>query len=143
LQSSWGYTLPDNAGEDSYSFLPILKQEKYQGLIREAAVHHSVDGRFAIRQDKWKLIFWAGSEGWSYPSTKDELQGLPSMQLYDLENDPSEKNNLVHKHPEIVLSLKSLMTRYIEKGRSTPGAPQKNDGSARWAEMDWMGSSAK
>jgi arylsulfatase A len=134
-----GFNLPDDAGEDSYSFLPIIAQQKYSSPIREATVHHSVDGRFAIRQGKWKLIFWPGSGGWSYPRTKEELQGLPSMQLYDLEDDPSEINNLVHKHPEIVSRLKSLMIKFIKEGRSTPGAPQKNDGPARWAELEWMG----
>ncbi len=58
-----GVDLPDNAGEDSYSFLPVLLQEDYQPPLREATVHHSIEGRFAIRQGDWKLILWPGSGG--------------------------------------------------------------------------------
>jgi arylsulfatase A len=133
-----GFTLPENAGEDSYSFLQVIKQEKYNGPIREATVHHSIEGRFAIRQGKWKLILWPGSGGWSFPRTQEELQGLPTMQLFDLENDPAEKVNIIQKHPEMAKELKGLLKKYVENGRSTPGTPQKNDGPDSWAQLDWM-----
>jgi arylsulfatase A-like enzyme len=138
-----GTILPQNAGEDSYSFFPLLSQENYAQPLREATVHHSIDGRFAIRQGGWKLILWPGSGGWSFPRTPDELQGLPSMQLYNLEKDPFEKQNLVQDYPEKVEALKALLRKYIEEGRSTPGAPQKNDGPENWPELNWMTASAK
>jgi hypothetical protein len=37
-----------------------------------------------------------------------------------------------------VKELKSLLEKYITEGRSTPGAAQENEGSARWAELEWM-----
>ena len=55
--------LPVNAGEDSYSTLPLLMQKPW-GFKRPATVHHSINGSFAIRQGDWKLIFCAGSGGW-------------------------------------------------------------------------------
>ncbi|TVQ01607.1 MAG: arylsulfatase [Balneolaceae bacterium] len=133
-----GTSLPDNAGEDSYSFLPVLLQQEYEKPLREATVLHSIDGRFAIVKDEWKLIFWPGSGGWSSPRTEEELQGLPSFQLYNLEKDPSEKLNLVYLYPDKVKELKSLLEKYINEGRSTPGAPQANDGPERWEQLDWM-----
>eukprot|EP00913_Durusdinium_trenchii_P013372 g12553.t1 len=41
--------LPENAGEDSFSILPVLKGETLKRPIRTETVHHSVSGMFAIR----------------------------------------------------------------------------------------------
>lgn len=133
-----GYSMPDNAGEDSHSFLPVLRQESYEKPLREATVLHSIDGRFAIVKDKWKLILWPGSGGWSDPRTAEELEGLPPFQLYNLEDDPSEQNNLVNQYPEMVEALKTLLEEYIVKGRSNSGTPQKNDGPQTWPQLEWV-----
>lgn len=130
--------LSDNTAEDSYSFLPVLMGKKYEKPIREATVHHSADGRFAIRQGDWKLILWAGSGGWAFPATKEDMDGLPKFQLYNLDQDPGETTNLVLKHPKRVQEMKALLSKYVFDGRSTPGKPQVNDGPPSWAELDWM-----
>lgn len=132
------YPLSDDSAEDSYSFLPVLTGKDYKIPIREATVHHSIQGRFAIRQRDWKLILWPGSGGWSYPVTEEELKGLPKFQLYDLEIDPSETNNLADKHPAKVEELKELLSKYIEQGRSTPGKFQNNEGMDNWSEINWI-----
>lgn len=133
-----GYELPEDMAEDSYSFLPVLLHQHYNKPLREATVLHSSDGRFAIRKGEWKLILWPGSGGWSYPSSKEELRGLPPFQLYNLKNDPSEERNLIYLYPEKVKELKSLLEKYVRNGRSTPGVSQENDGPERWPELDWM-----
>ncbi len=124
--------LPENAGEDSFSILPLFKG-KFQEAPHRAVVHHSIRGKFAIRDGKWKLIFASGSGGTAKP-TDDEAQkqGLPPIQLYNLKDDISEKHNVFDKHPEIVKRLTALMEKYVADGRSTPGKPQKND-----VEIDW------
>ena len=48
--------LNDDAARDSYDLLPLLRGEKGNTPLREATVHHSYDGVFAIRQGDWKLI---------------------------------------------------------------------------------------
>lgn len=133
-----GATLPDDAAEDSYSLMPVLMQEQYQQPLREATVHHSIEGRFAIRQGNWKLILWPGSGGWSAPRSSENMEELPSVQLYDLAQDPAEEKNLVNEHPEKVKQLTDLLSRYVSEGRSTPGSSQKNDGPDRWAQLNWM-----
>lgn len=133
-----GTPLPPDAGEDSYSFLPVLTEAAYAKPLREATVHHSISGRFAIRQGDWKLILWPGSGGWSYPNTPEDLQGLPPVQLYNLADDPAEEENLVSAYPQRAAKLRALLTRYVEEGRSTPGPKQPNDGPAHWAQLDWM-----
>ncbi len=129
--------LPDNAGEDSFSFLPVLSGGS-QGAER-AIVHHSIEGRFAIRKENWKLILWSGSGGWSSPKTGEETKGLPPFQLYDLETDPGERNNLSAINPGKVKELEALLVRYILDGRSTPGKKQKNDGGEKWKELEGIG----
>ncbi len=120
--------LPDNAGEDSVSLLPALLGEAAKPA-REAVVHHSINGSFAIRQGRWKLEFCPGSGGWSAPRPDAaKKQGLPKIQLYDLESDIAEKTNVYEQHPELVERLTALLEQYIDQGRSTPGKPQQNKG---------------
>lgn len=119
--------LPDNAAEDSYNILPYLTGQSSRE-IREATIHHSIDGNFAIRQGKWKLELCPGSGGWAKPRNAEAFkQGLPPVQLYDLEADIREQHNVQAKHPEVVKRLMALLQQYVEEGRSTPGKRQKND----------------
>jgi arylsulfatase A-like enzyme len=124
-----GTTLPDTAGEDSVSLLPALLGTT-TGPLREATVHHSVNGSFAIRQGNWKLELCPDSGGWSEPRPgKPGLSKLPAVQLYDLTLDGGERKNVEADHPAEVERLTRLLQSYVDRGRSTPGAPQKNDTS--------------
>ncbi len=123
-----GVTLPETAGEDSVSILPALMGTD-KTRIREAVVHHSIDGKFAIRQGKWKLEFCSGSGGWGSPKDPDASQnGLPDVQLYDLSTDVSEAKNVQAENPEVVSRLTRLLEQYVANGRSTPGIQLANDG---------------
>lgn len=135
------YSLNDTEGEDSYSLLPLLKGEKIKGTFREATIHHSINGSFAIRKGDWKLAMCPGSGGWSFPRPgrdDEDLAKLPAIQLYNLKEDPIEQNNLQAARPEIVIELQELLSSYITKGRSTPGKPQQNDGAKVWKQLWWM-----
>jgi hypothetical protein len=118
--------LPADAAEDSVSFLPALLG-KADRALREATVHHSIHGAFAIRQANWKLCFCPGSGGWSDPRPgRDGTAGLPAVQLFDLAADIGEQHNVEAQNPRIVQGLTGLMETYVARGRSTPGEPQKN-----------------
>jgi arylsulfatase A-like enzyme len=117
-----GEELPNDAAEDSYNLLPVLKGGSYEKPLREATVHHSGAGQFAIRKGKWKLIPGGGSGGWT-PPRRDEAakeKGLPLIQLYDMSQDVDESNNLYDQYPEVVDSLKELLEAYKSEGRSVP-----------------------
>jgi arylsulfatase A len=119
-----GVKLPADAGEDSVSMLPNLTGAAAKPL-REATVHHSINGTFAIRQGKWKLIDAPHSGGWSSPRPgKDQelYKDLPLIQLYDMEADPGETTNVQDQHPETVERLKALLEKYKTEERSTPAA---------------------
>jgi arylsulfatase A-like enzyme len=113
-----GVKLPSAAGEDSISFLPVLRGEP-TGLRRDTLVHHSINGRFAIRQGRWKLALCPGSGGWSSPRDPEAVkQGLPPVQLYDLSADLGETRNVQGEHPEVVARLTRLLEQYQAEGRS-------------------------
>lgn len=134
------YELKDNEGEDSVDMLPLLKNELKNTSFREAIIHHSVNGSFAIRKDNFKLIMCAGSGGWSSPRPNDKelINKLPKKQLYNLTTDPSEQNNLVTTHPEKVVELEKLLNKYILEGRSTQGVKQQNDTGIWWENLWWI-----
>lgn len=112
-----GHKLKDNEGEDSISLLPIFKGEA-SAPIREATVHHSLSGMFAIRKGDWKLIQGLGSGGFTRIDTKADKQAGIAGQLYNLKDDPAEKTNLWVKKPEIVKELTALLEKYKTDGRS-------------------------
>ena len=119
--------IKDTMAEDSYSFYADLTQSGQ--TKRPFTIHHSINGSFAIRQGKWKLNLCPGSGGWSAPRPGKATKDLPLIQLYDLNTDPAEKNNLQDAHPEIVDKLVNQLAKEIKEGRSTPGTPQTNEGA--------------
>ncbi|MBN9297726.1 MAG: arylsulfatase [Filimonas sp.] len=120
-------TIPATAAEDSYSFLPAFKNAAVKST-RPSIVYHSIDGNFAIEKGKWKLELCPGSGGWTAPRNAAAVkENLPPVQLFDMENDVAEKNNVQAQYPEVVKELQSLLEKYIADGRSTPGKPVTND----------------
>lgn len=84
---------------DGISFLPSLlgnkNQKQHEYLYWE---FHEKGGRTAIRNGKWK--------GVKYDVIEKPTQ---SIELYDLDLDPSEENNIASQHPEIAKELTILM----------------------------------
>jgi len=116
-----GAKLPDNAGEDSYNILPALLGEELDKPIREAVVHHSSRGYFAIRQGKWKLILCQGSGGNRYKEGPNAIKpDDPPGQLYNMAEDYRERRNLYLEHPDIVARLTNLLEKYKRQGYSRP-----------------------
>ena len=120
----WGASLPDDAGEDSFSMMPLLRGDDRP--VRESAVSQSSRGLLAVRKGPWKLIFGPGSGGWS------KGQDEQPAQLYHLGDDLAETTNLYAERSDIVDDLTRRMERYVNDGRSTPGAAQANDVPVRW-----------
>jgi arylsulfatase A-like enzyme len=117
-----GYSIPDGAGEDSFSLLPALLGRRLGKPIREAVVHHSGAGHFSIRKGDWKLHLGRGSGGFSEPRSYTPAPGEPQGELFNLAEDPAEANNLYLERPEVVKSLAALLEKYKRQGHSRPTA---------------------
>ena len=113
-----GYALPDNAAEDSYSFLPLLLGERLDEPTRpDMILQGSYARQFAIRKGPWKFI----------AAEEDESKG----ELYNLEKDRAETTDLAAQHPEILKELADLLAKYKTQGYSRPVRdPSKVPGNA-------------
>ena len=125
LSEITGVAIPSKAGEDSVSILPAFKDEDINST-RAGVIHHSITGHFAYRLGKWKLLLAKGSGGWSSPREKEALD-VPKGQLYNMENDFGETENLYLKRPKIIKKLLKQLKLDIETGRSTKGEFSEND----------------
>jgi len=93
-----GAKVPENI--DGISFLPALlgkEQQEHNYLYWE---FHERGGRKAIRKGDWKLV--------NYQVNDPEKT---SVELYNLNTDPGEENNVAETHPEIVEELQQLMEK--------------------------------
>lgn len=131
-----GEDLPDNAGEDSVSMMPLFKDGAQS--CRTTVVHHSIDGKFAIRDGRWKLVLCPGSGGWTHKDAAAAEAGLPLVQLYDMQVDSGEKHNLYAERPDKVKELIALLKKQVADGRSTPGMQQENDVPVDIWKLDTM-----
>jgi arylsulfatase A-like enzyme len=122
------YDLPNDAAEDSYNMLPALAGEKKP--VREFSLQQAYRGKSkSIRKGKWKYLDHKGSGGNNYGkggswgakefSIKEKAPDAPG-QLYNIEKDPGETNNLYLEHPEIVKELSEKLQELVASGRSAP-----------------------
>jgi arylsulfatase A len=131
--------LPDDAGVDSVNVLPALLGEKLNAPLREATVHHSAQGKFAIRKGEWVFILAPtgddngkrGEPDWLKKDRGYAAHTEPG-ELYNLAKDPAQKSNQYATEAAKVTELAALMERYVADGRSTRGAKQKNDVDIAW-----------
>ncbi|MDN3665561.1 arylsulfatase [Algibacter miyuki] len=132
-----GAKIPDNAGEDSYSLWPMMKDAAVKQKADRPVIHHSFTGHFAIREGKWKLNMLRGSGGSLKPVIIEPKEGEAPFELYDMENDPGETTNLYFEQPEVVSRLTAKITDIIKTGRSTEGLPQPYV-TENWDQLTWM-----
>jgi arylsulfatase A-like enzyme len=110
--------LPRDAAEDSANILPGLLGQKRDRPVREATVHHSGSGTFAIRWGEWVLIDGLGSGGFTKPQQEKPMPGGPRGQLYNLARDPGQQQNLYLAETDRVIEMQALLDRYRNEGRS-------------------------
>lgn len=105
-------TLPDDVAEDSYNLWPAYLGKVPSSPIRNATIHHSLDGFYSIRKGKWKYTPRLGSGGFTHPKVIIAKTGEASGTLYDLGKDPQEKINLYNDYPDMVKDLSQLLKQY-------------------------------
>lgn len=129
LAAIWDVKLPDNAAEDSFSLLPLLKGNDTP--TRPHGINTACNGIPSIRRGPWKLILAA-----------DET-AKTDVQLYNLDSDLGEKKNVAAENSPLVAELRALLEKTIVAGRSTPGPTQKNDVRVKRYPLDTTTPTAK
>ena len=97
-------------GIDGISILPTLLGKK--GQVQHEYLYwefHENDGRQAVRWNQWKGVRLNVSKQQDAP-----------IELYDLDKDPSEKNNLAAAHPDIVKKIAEFMQESHRPDKNWP-----------------------
>lgn len=110
-----GTALPENAAEDSFSFLKLL-DGKEGG--RDFAVHHSLQGVFALREGPWKFVEIRGSGGFTNPKKVVPKPGEPEFQLYRLDTDLAETHNLAGEETTRVEKMSQRLKKIQASSRT-------------------------
>lgn len=112
------------AGEDSWSLKKVWLGEPFTSPVRGPVVHHSLNGMFAIREGKWKLIFGTGSGGFSGSAgegSNTRTDDTP-QRLYDLIANPGEvfAQNQLSSETAVVTDLHAKLDAIRDNPRSAP-----------------------
>jgi arylsulfatase A-like enzyme len=140
--------IPTDYKLDGLSLVPVLKG-KNSGPLREETFHEIGYAR-AVKTLKWKYIavrypehiqrridagekfpafagappnrlpYLVANSHLGYHSSRYNPNYFQSDQLYDLENDPREKNNVIDKHPKVVSDLKQRLKKHLSTFANRP-----------------------
>jgi arylsulfatase A-like enzyme len=94
ILSAVGAELPGDRVYDGKDVLPVLRGETKEPLHRALFWYDGAD-QWAVRAGKWKLLSRKGS-----------------LELYDLQADISEKQNLVAQRPDVVEELEGMYAQW-------------------------------
>lgn len=116
-----GAQLPENI-IDGKNISQILTGERLDG-VQEAYFHYyKTNELHGVTYGKWKMYFphtyrsLNGREGGKggYPVPYEQLS-VDAIELYDLENDPSETINVANQNPEIVQKIELIANEMRNK----------------------------
>jgi len=105
--------LPKQHKIDGYDIWPLLSGRPHAHSPYPAFYYYFLDQLQAVRSGPWKLYLPLAAQ-------KKNLQGevrTAPARLYNLEQDPAEKHNVVAEHPDIVARL----MRWAERARADLG----------------------
>lgn len=113
------YELPGSGGEDGYSILTLLVDEKHETPVRGPIVYHTPDERFAIRQNNMLYIDARSGSGSREPQWfRDEKGVVPhnqEVELFDLEKDPQQLKNIAKENQAIVEEMKVMLDKTLSE----------------------------
>lgn len=121
-----GDTLGKNEGEDSYSFLSNLLDNKAPQIRKTVTLAGGGSGALIAIKDGWKYIEAAKPNRWPetyYPNGPDDKK----PRLYNLNTDISEQNNLYNSMPEKVSELVDVINKVRKNTKSESNLQQLNN----------------
>jgi len=108
-----GQKLSGNTYPDSFNELASLlgRTEKNRDFV----IEHALNNTLSIIRGSWKYIEPSNGPKINV-NTNTELGNDPQPQLYNLDSDIGEKNNIARENPKIVKELAALLQNIKEKG---------------------------
>jgi arylsulfatase A-like enzyme len=116
-----GVQLPQDAAPDSLNLMATLLGYPTFKAERDTFIAHNggTQGPLAIRQGSWKYI-QPGRGTYSKGAQGEDRKPSAAGQLFNLGEDPFERNNLVEKMPEKAKELDQLIQAARAAGRTRP-----------------------
>lgn len=109
-----GAQIPLATAQDSQDFSDLLIGKSKKG--REWIIQQNQFNKLAIQNvEGWKYIEPSSYPAYN-PNTNIELGSSPKEQLYNLKNDPGEKNNLAERNEKELQNLRDKLTEEKAKG---------------------------
>ena len=109
---------PQDVSLDGRSFLPLLLNQNAAWPERTITIqtHRGTQPQrfhhFMTRDNRWKLVHPSGFG-------RESFDGKPEFELYDLQNDPGETNNLASTEKEILARLKTQYEAWFDDVSTT------------------------
>ena len=69
----------------------------------------------------WKLVKGAGMDGITVE--RNEKATMSGAELYNLKDDPLEKNDLARSRPAVVRELQAALRLHVQRAGATPWQP--------------------
>ena len=112
--------LPDDACLDSFNVLgALLGEDDAKGRDHLVQQDNGNNGTFGLRAGPWKLHRYDKKRLATWLSRRSlPTRKVPQFQLFNLDEDPAEKTNVIKQHPEVASRLKKQLAEIIEQGRS-------------------------
>lgn len=134
--------LNGDEGADSYNALPAITGTVNKPIRDFLVISPNNKANLSIRKGEWMYISGQGGGGFTGVNTGDHTlggaaatlftgqknsdivngkikPGAPPAQLYNLKDDPGQKENVYDRYPKVVKELKELLHQAVEVKKST------------------------
>lgn len=131
--------LQNNEGPDSFDMLPAFLGSPEKSIREHLVISPNQESHLSIRKGKWMYIPAQGEGGFGGTEIGDHDFGgaaahkftkqvnsdiqngvikpdAPELQLYDLEADPTQEQNIIREYPEVAEELQNLLDEVMNEG---------------------------
>ncbi|NNE92917.1 MAG: sulfatase-like hydrolase/transferase [Verrucomicrobiales bacterium] len=115
-----GQEIPENAFLDSLDVMgALLGKEGAKGRDHLVQQDNGKGGNYGFRVGDWKLQRHDSKKTRNLVVEKKlDNTPVPQFQLFNLETDPAEKNNVIDANPKIAKDLKARLQKLLDSGRT-------------------------
>jgi arylsulfatase A-like enzyme len=122
---------PDSATFEGRSLVPMVRGEAVSSTAGAHRPHAGTRHPAASHESEIYITecTWMRKHGWRTPEWKlilglePDFHFKPTVELYNLVQDPAENENLAEQEPEVVAFLKGRMERWIARREQETGLP--------------------